>query len=55
VHPAATRALNNNVMVTKAGLVRMVEMRGCKMADGTKELSVANAAIRSMDTNRASN
>ena len=41
--------------VTKANFMKMMEMKWDKMAQGSKELSVANTAKIFMDTSRASN
>ena len=41
--------------VTKANFMKMMEMKWEKMAQGSKELSVANTAKIFMDTSRASN
>jgi len=42
-------------MITKAEYMKMMEMKWDKMAQGAKELSVANTAKIFMDTSRASN
>jgi len=52
---AAACDMDHNGMVTKAEYMKMMEMKWDKIANGAKELSVANTAKIFMDSNRASN